>query len=294
MNETMLAALCTVGIQAATEAGRYIASQWGRSLTVQEKQGGVSRASQVVTEVDHHSQTMVLRHLEPTCSAYGLALLSEERADDRNRLEAEYFWCIDPLDGTLNFIEAKPGVAVSIALVARDGTPWLGIVYDPLEDALLSAIRGQGVVLNGKPWPHAVVPPSGPLRIFNDRSFALDPRRALALEGLWKVAEACGYADLICLEEGGAVKNVWRLMDHAPSCYFKFPRPEDGGGSLWDFAATSCILQEWGGSATDFYGQPLDLNRRDSTFMNHRGVVMASDPKLAQNVQALWPNVRSC
>ena len=50
-------------------------------------------------------------------------VLTEETEDDGGRLRADYFWCVDPLDGTLPFIEGRPGSAVSIALIARDGTP---------------------------------------------------------------------------------------------------------------------------------------------------------------------------
>ena len=54
------------------------------------------------------------------------------------RLELNYFWCIDPLDGTLPFIEGKVGYAVSIGLVSRDGTPLIGVVCDPYHQTLSS------------------------------------------------------------------------------------------------------------------------------------------------------------
>ncbi|MGD8641778.1 MAG: inositol monophosphatase family protein, partial [Gammaproteobacteria bacterium] len=69
--------------------------------------------------------------------------------------------------------------------------------------------------------------------------------------------------------------------------YFKMPKPEKGGGSLWDFAASAALFLELGYVATDFHGQPLDLNRRDSTYMNHRGVLFATDLSLATDIQEL-------
>jgi fructose-1,6-bisphosphatase/inositol monophosphatase family enzyme len=42
---------------------------------------------------------------------------------------------------------------------------------------------------------------------------------------------------------------------------------------------------EAGAVATDFSGDPLDLNRADSTFMNHRGIMLASDAALAKKIR---------
>ncbi|MCW8962212.1 MAG: inositol monophosphatase, partial [Gammaproteobacteria bacterium] len=141
-----------IAITAATEAGRIIADHAGKRVNVQHKSGGDSLAAQVVTEVDLLSQETILKHLRPTCEQYELALLTEESSDDGSRLEKDHFWCIDPLDGTLSFIESTPGYAVSIALVSRAGTPLIGVVFDPLTNTLYSAVQGQGAMRNGQPW----------------------------------------------------------------------------------------------------------------------------------------------
>ncbi|MEZ4955040.1 MAG: inositol monophosphatase family protein [Saprospiraceae bacterium] len=44
------------------------------------------------------------------------------------------------MDGTLAFINKHPGFSVSIALIANDGTPHIGVVYDPSTDTLYQAI----------------------------------------------------------------------------------------------------------------------------------------------------------
>ena len=90
-------------------------------IAVEKKQGGTSYASQVVTEVDRACETAILSHLLPTCQEFDLALLSEETEDDGSRFEEDFFWCIDPMDGTLPFINKQPGFSVSIALVAKMG-----------------------------------------------------------------------------------------------------------------------------------------------------------------------------
>ena len=44
---------------------------------------------------------------------------------------------------------------------------------------------------------------------------------------------------------------------------------------------------ELGAVASDVYGQPLDLNRADSTFMNHRGILFTTDQALARDMRGL-------
>jgi fructose-1,6-bisphosphatase/inositol monophosphatase family enzyme len=56
----------------------------------------------------------------------------------------------------------------------------------------------------------------------------------------------------------------------------KFPKEESGGGSIWDYAATACIYQELGLSASNFAGGKLDLNKKGGTYMNHQGVFFAN------------------
>ena len=75
--------------------------------------------------------------------------------------------------------------------------------------------------------------------------------------------------------------NAMHALENRPGCHLKLPKPEEGGGSLWDYAATACIYEEAGAWATDVFGQPLELNRKESTFMNHRGVLYASNSELA-------------
>ena len=111
--------LLATALEAADAAGAMIARS--RPTTVERKAGGESLASQVLTDVDEQSQQLILEILAPTIERFDLGLLTEERDDDGSRFEKACFWCIDPLDGTLPFIDNVPGYAVSIALVARDG-----------------------------------------------------------------------------------------------------------------------------------------------------------------------------
>ena len=144
--------LSNLAIEAALSAGKIIQNYMNKDVLVEEKEGGTSYASQVVTTVDRECETAILAHLLPSCTEFDIALLSEESEDDNSRFEKDFFWCIDPMDGTLAFINKEAGFSVSIALVGKDGTPMIGVVFDPSSDTLYHAIKGIGVFKNGRPW----------------------------------------------------------------------------------------------------------------------------------------------
>ena len=282
-----LAYLSDCAITAARQAGQQIQMYAARSVAVQHKEGGDSYASQVVTEVDLLSEEIIVNTLRPSCERYDLALLSEEGEDDGARLRQDYFWGVDPLDGTLAFVESTPGYAVSIALVSRAGEPIIGVVYDPVAQTLYSAVRGQGVCRNGEPWEMMSTTADQALSFVCDRGFMKRPDYPQINQALTSLAKQHGYSGLKLIESHGAVMNACRVLENPPALYCKRPKTQVGGGSLWDFAATAAIFHELGAVASDVYGQPLELNRADSTFMNHRGVLFASDPMLAGAVQGL-------
>jgi 3'(2'), 5'-bisphosphate nucleotidase/myo-inositol-1(or 4)-monophosphatase len=284
-----LAYLSECAIAAAKQAGQLIESYANKAVSVQHKHGGDNLAAQVVTEVDILSEAAIIKTLQPACERYDLALLTEERTDDKTRLHKDYFWCIDPLDGTLPFIESTPGYAVSIALVAQSGAPLIGVIYDPVTHTLSSAVHEQGVFRNGKPWAIASAAPmeERPLTLVCDRGLLQQPYYPDLYQALESIAKKQGLSGLRTLHKGGAVMNACWVLDNPPACYFKCPKPEAGGGSLWDFAATTVIFNELRSIASDFYGQTLDLNRKDSTFMNHRGVIFATDQALATDIKSL-------
>jgi fructose-1,6-bisphosphatase/inositol monophosphatase family enzyme len=272
-------------VQAALDAGALIRSYRDREVEVLHKEGGDTYASQVVTEVDRKAQDSILRILGPSCEEYEIALLTEESEDDGSRFEKECFWCIDPMDGTLPFIRGEPGYSVSIALVARDGSPMIGVVFDPVQDVLWQATKGQGVRRNAEPW--TLDASSQELTFTYDRSFKDHSERDRVLRELEGYAYSIGLKKLASTQFGGAVINACHALESAPGCHFKFAKPQEGGGSLWDYAATACLYEEAGAVVGDVHGAPLDLNRPDSTFMNHRGAVYATDEDLARCIRRI-------
>ena len=282
-----LAELADLAIRAATEAGQMVARS--RPQDVQHKEGGVTLASQVVTEIDRAAEVIIVDILSPTLESHELGLLTEETADDGGRLTADYFWCIDPIDGTLPFIEGKPGYSVSIGLVRRDGVPQIGVVYDPVEATLYHAVSGVGIFRNGE----AVVPPiqaegnpgGEELSVFTTGGFLARGDHDDLVDQLGEAAQAMDLTGARIEVGSGAVMKACVALVNAPACFVMFPGPT--GASLWDFAATACLFAEADAVAMDFDGAPLDLNRSDATGMSQRGVLMASDQVIAEAVREL-------
>lgn len=271
-----LLTLTDLAIKAARAAGKIIQQYRHADIEVAHKSGGSSYAAQVVTEVDKKCEAAILSQLLPSGKTFGIALLSEETEDDGSRLQADYFWCIDPLDGTLPFIRKEPGFSVAIALVARDGTPQIGVVFDPSTDTLYHACRGQGAYKNGQVWK---INPKYPyLTYVTDRKLKDTPRVAEIEQRLEQIVRELGLSGWQEMSGAGSVLNAMRVLENGPACMLKFPKKEQGGGSIWDYAATACIFQELGLPATNFAGGPLDLNKRADTFMNHAGVYFANFP----------------
>ncbi|MCX2982910.1 inositol monophosphatase [Halieaceae bacterium IMCC14734] len=278
--------LCDVAMQAARQAGEFIQSTDRSTLQRQYKDAGSSAASQLVTEVDVRSEAIIRQCLQASCEQWEIAFVGEESSQSVSdaipeRLQKPYYWCVDPLDGTLPFMEGSSGYAVSIALVDQSGVPLMGVVYDPVNATLMHAIKGQGayrdqILISG------AVSVSSALIVFADTSFKAHEHYADVLDTLNRCAQGSGLGGVELVYGSGAVKNACQVLDYPAACYLKLPKPEDGGGSIWDFAATACIVSEAGGWVSNIHGQPLDLNRQESNFMNHQGVVYASNERIAR------------
>jgi myo-inositol-1(or 4)-monophosphatase len=108
----------------------------------------------LVTEADRASEQMISERLLAAFPEHGI--YGEEGT--RDRLDSEYRWYIDPLDGTTNFAHGFPAFCVSMGLEKRtaglapdaDGEMIAGVIYDPLRDEMFSAEKGRGAWLNGR------------------------------------------------------------------------------------------------------------------------------------------------
>ena len=73
------------------------------------------------------------------------------KAEEESNMEgdSEFVWVCDPVDGTIPFSHGIPICTFSLALT-KNGESILGVVYDPFQDRLFTAVKGEGAFLNGK------------------------------------------------------------------------------------------------------------------------------------------------
>ena len=173
------------------------------------------------------------------------AVMGEEmsEAEQRASLDSAHgVWCLDPLDGTTNFVNRLPFFSVSLALL-QEGKPVLGVVYDPVRGECFTALRGQGAWLNGERLPALGRPPA--LR----RCVALVDFKRLKPRLAGRLGTDPPYGSQ---RNWGSCALEW--------CWLAVGRAHislHGGQKLWDYAAGSLILCETGGVATTIDGDPL-------------------------------------
>lgn len=132
----------------ALEAGALLRGYFERGVATEYK-GDVD----LVTEADRASEKLITERLTAAFPEHGI--YGEEGV--RQRIESEYRWYVDPLDGTTNFAHGFPVFCVSLGLEHRpagaatgDGGLIAGVIYDPTRDELFVAEKGKGAWLNGR------------------------------------------------------------------------------------------------------------------------------------------------
>jgi myo-inositol-1(or 4)-monophosphatase len=108
----------------------------------------------LVTVADRESEKLLVERLHAQWPEHGI--VGEEGT--RSRMDCEYRWYIDPLDGTTNFAHGFPAFCVSMGLEHRpagtaaeaDGELIAAVIYDPLRDEMFLAEKGRGAYLNGR------------------------------------------------------------------------------------------------------------------------------------------------
>ncbi|EAR08991.1 inositol monophosphatase family protein [Reinekea blandensis] len=270
---------CRQALEAALNAAEQQFVQVDRqALTIHRKRGGESEASQVVTDLDIAIEKSIYQALQPVSDELSLAWLGEESSDSledeshHSRLTASAFWCVDPLDGTLSFIEDGQGYSVAIALVAQDGTPLLGGVLHPPSGQRWLSWRLSA------PTPAVTVKET--LTFFTDTGFFKQPAFAPFMQQLTGFARQLGYSNVQMVSDRGAVMNAVGVLQSSHAFYLKLPKANRGGGALWDFAASAGLFAATGKPCSDAFGRPLPLNSAESLYLNRTGVVFASDPAL--------------
>lgn len=265
---------------AAMRAGARILSYYGKELDLHTSKGFGYEKSDLVTQADKEAQEIIESILVDYHPEIGF--LAEEDGQNANpsRFEKPYFWSVDPLDGTKPFVNHLNGFAVSIGLVAQDGTPILGVAYFPVFGDLFHGIVGDSAYHNEHKL--GMAENTGAVKLYLSEAETLPPQKNAFYHTLCENLTTSGFAKTKAETIMAPVHKGCLLADgNEPAVYYGLPRKKLGV-SLWDFAAISAIVTAAGGFVFDIYGEPLELNRADSTFMHHRGFLMATSKEIAE------------
>ena len=139
-----LRARLDVAIVAARAGGRLLMAHYAqRDQLVIDQKG----RNDFVSQADRESEVVIAHMLTEAFPEDGL--LGEEGGQS-GPTDSPFVWCIDPLDGTSNFLHGAHNWCVSIGLV-QGSEPILGVIYDPLRDEMFAGGRGIPFTLNGVP-----------------------------------------------------------------------------------------------------------------------------------------------
>jgi 3'(2'), 5'-bisphosphate nucleotidase len=148
----------------AKEAGNAIMQVYKQDFEVEYKQD-----SSPLTLADKKANDIIEDGLNQL--SVNFPILSEEGKEIpyEDRKHWEYFWLVDPLDGTKEFVKKNDEFTVNIALIYKD-TPILGIVYAPALDVCYWAEQGKGAFKDGQKLPLKKVDQRNTYKIVASRS----------------------------------------------------------------------------------------------------------------------------
>ena len=131
----------------AKEAGNAIMQIYIQDFEVEYKQD-----NSPLTLADKNANDIIEDGLKQLSVSF--PILSEEGKEIpyKDRKHWEYFWLVDPLDGTKEFVKKNDEFTVNIALIHKD-TPVLGVVYAPALDVCYWAKKGEGAFKDGQKLP---------------------------------------------------------------------------------------------------------------------------------------------
>lgn len=249
-------------ISVALEAGAKILEVYGfKDLKVQSK-----KDDSPLTLADQQSHETIVKGLKALNP--GIPILSEEgkHLEYGDRKDWTYFWLVDPLDGTKEFIKRNGEFTVNIALIHQDH-PVLGVIYAPVLDTLYVAKKGLGSFKLEKATQKRKKVGDGftkaamklPLNKKEKQISAVASRSHLSKETeeyLNMVKEKVGEIDIT---SAGSSLKLCLVAEGTADVYPRFAPTME-----WDTAAGHAIVTCAGGTVTQPYsGEPLMYNKQN-------------------------------
>ena len=230
----------------ACKAGAAIMEVYSGDFNVENKSD-----NSPLTVADRLSHEIITRDLQNL--SRDIPVLSEEGKDIpyETRKNWKYFWLIDPLDGTKEFIKRNGEFTVNIALV--DGnSPVLGVVQVPAQNKLFCGVVGKWTFVregDGAPLPIRV------------RSADLSAGLTVIMSRSHPSPELEGYLKNMKVAQALAVGSSLKLCAIAEGKADLYPRL--GPTMEWDTAAGQAVVEAAGGSVMTPEGMPLTYNKKN-------------------------------
>ena len=228
------------------------------------KKGTIDLVTEADVAVEHMFRAMIAERFPDH------TILAEEFGQDAATREQSHCWVFDPIDGTNNYAHGLPIFCSSLALEV-DGRAVLGAIYDHTRKEIFVAERGGGAFLNGEPI--RVSQAATLVESMLVTGFPYDVHKRIPeIVGLFgefvgraRAVRRLGSAALdLCYVAAGRMDGFWE-QDLKP----------------WDVAAGGLIVEEAGGTVTDFNGAP---------FSSRRHQVLATNGKIHQDMQEIASN----
>ena len=195
-----------------------------------------------LTQADLASHDIISKALKKLTPE--IPILSEEGEELEG--DVETFWCVDPLDGTKEFIKGNGEFTVNIALIERH-QPVLGVIHIPVANETFLAMNGCGAK---KIKDHQV----HNLLIHNNKT-RRPPIFAVSRSHLNQSTQDFIQRHQAETIAAGSSLKLTMLAEGIADAYPRF-----GPTSLWDMAAGHAILKETGGEIFTLDDQPLVYN----------------------------------
>ena len=198
--------------------------------------------------------------------------LSEESADNPERLTRNRVFVVDPIDGTHGFIRQRPTFTI-VAAVVRDGRPVAAAIHNPITGEMFEGAKRNGARKNGIPVRVSARSELEGARILVEKKLIDRARWADPFPRTVKSETRSSAAYRLALIASGEFDATFSLT-----------RKSD-----WDLAAGDLIVSEAGGVVTGRHAQMLVYNRPSTV----HGSVIAAGPQLHARIIARIPGYRA-
>ena len=239
--------------EAAREAGEAILSVVRRGFEIEAKGD-----SSPVTEADRAAELVILAALAR--AAPGVPVVAEEEvAAGRIPAHGDFFFLVDPLDGTKEFVRGGDDYTVNIGLIEA-GAPRLGAVFAPATGRLHGGLVGNGAWLDEGSGRQPIA-----VRARGEQLTAVASKSHLNQATVDYLHEAAGGCEYVAI---GSSLKFCIVAEGKADIY-----PRASPTSEWDTAAGHAVLLAAGGLVDGPDGEALRYGK--PTFLN-RGFVATS------------------